>query len=155
MSTAVWLSSAVVNTCDLRVGIVVFRSIKRVVMPPIVSMPKDRELHQATARRVLHRQYRTLYRCTNCNNFIRVNRFVRFFAEEIFNEILHFWHTVDPPTRITSSIGLFDKPASCIAFWHGLSKRSKISLHSDSSFARDNFIQDVLVQMHQRLYREN
>ena len=38
MSTAVWLSAAVENTCDLLVGIVVFRSISFVNTPPIVSI---------------------------------------------------------------------------------------------------------------------
>ena len=39
--TAFWLSSAVENTCDFFVGIVVLRSIKRVNTPPKVSIPKD------------------------------------------------------------------------------------------------------------------
>ena len=39
--TAVWLSSAVENTCAALVGIVVFFSINLVIMPPIVSIPRD------------------------------------------------------------------------------------------------------------------
>src|SRR3712207_8468869 len=42
ISTEPWLSSAVVNTSLLRVGIVVFRSISFVITPPLVSMPKER-----------------------------------------------------------------------------------------------------------------
>ena len=38
-STLVWLSSAVENTSDLRVGIVVLRSMSLVITPPLVSMP--------------------------------------------------------------------------------------------------------------------
>ena len=41
MVTAVWLSSAVENTCDFLVGMVVLRSISRVNTPPSVSMPSD------------------------------------------------------------------------------------------------------------------
>ena len=40
-STDGWLSSAVVNVSDLRVGIVVLRSISFVITPPLVSMPSD------------------------------------------------------------------------------------------------------------------
>jgi hypothetical protein len=39
--TAVWLSSAVENTCVFLVGIVVFFSISLVMTPPSVSMPSD------------------------------------------------------------------------------------------------------------------
>jgi hypothetical protein len=41
MVTAVWLSSAVENTCEALVGIVVFFSISLVNTPPSVSMPSD------------------------------------------------------------------------------------------------------------------
>ena len=41
ISTVVWLSSAVVKISDLRVGIVVLRSISFVKMPPLVSTPSD------------------------------------------------------------------------------------------------------------------
>src|SRR5262245_43546307 len=40
-STAVWLSSAVLNTSVRRAGIVVFRSITLVITPPSVSIPSD------------------------------------------------------------------------------------------------------------------
>ena len=46
--TAFWLSSAVENTCDFFVGIVVLRSIRRVKTPPSVSMPR---LSGVTSRR--------------------------------------------------------------------------------------------------------
>ena len=39
--TAFWLSSAVEKVCDFLVGIVVFRSIRRVKTPPSVSIPSD------------------------------------------------------------------------------------------------------------------
>jgi hypothetical protein len=39
--TAVWLSSAVENTCVALVGMVVFFSISLVITPPSVSMPSD------------------------------------------------------------------------------------------------------------------
>src|SRR6476620_6297584 len=41
MVTAFWLSSAVENTCDFLVGIVVLRSMMRVNTPPSVSMPSE------------------------------------------------------------------------------------------------------------------
>ena len=41
MLTVGWLSSAVLNTCDLRVGIVVLRVISVVMTPPSVSMPSE------------------------------------------------------------------------------------------------------------------
>ena len=41
ISTVFWLSSAVVKISDLRVGIVVLRSISLVKMPPFVSTPSD------------------------------------------------------------------------------------------------------------------
>ena len=41
ISTDGWLSSAVVNVSDLRVGIVVLRSISFVNTPPFVSMPSE------------------------------------------------------------------------------------------------------------------
>ncbi|MNE44250.1 hypothetical protein D3C80_1384700 [compost metagenome] len=40
MVTAPWLSSAVENTCDFLVGMVVFFSISAVITPPRVSMPR-------------------------------------------------------------------------------------------------------------------
>ena len=39
--TAVWLSSAVENTCCALVGMVVFLSISLVITPPMVSIPRD------------------------------------------------------------------------------------------------------------------
>ena len=39
-STLGWLSSAVEKISDLRVGIVVLRSISLVITPPLVSMPR-------------------------------------------------------------------------------------------------------------------
>ena len=39
ISTLPWLSSAVVNTCDLDVGMVVFRSMREVMTPPSVPGP--------------------------------------------------------------------------------------------------------------------
>ena len=41
ISTCGWLSEAVEKTCDLLVGIVVFRSMSRVMTPPSVSMPSE------------------------------------------------------------------------------------------------------------------
>ena len=41
ISTWLWLSEAVENTCDFEVGIVVLRSMSRVMTPPSVSMPSD------------------------------------------------------------------------------------------------------------------
>ena len=41
-STDGWLSAAVENVSAFRVGMVVFRSIRRVVTPPMVSIPNDR-----------------------------------------------------------------------------------------------------------------
>ena len=41
ISTVVWLSSAVENTSDFLVGIVVFRGMSTVVTPPSVSMPSE------------------------------------------------------------------------------------------------------------------
>ena len=42
MVTAVWLSSAVENTCECLVGIVVFFSMSLVITPPSVSRPSDK-----------------------------------------------------------------------------------------------------------------
>ena len=42
ISTEGWLSTAVENTCDFLVGMVVFLSISLVATPPRVSMPRDR-----------------------------------------------------------------------------------------------------------------
>ena len=41
ISTEGWLSSAVENVSDLRVGMVVFRSISFVITPPLVSIPSE------------------------------------------------------------------------------------------------------------------
>ena len=41
ISTCGWLSDAVEKTCDLEVGMVVLRSMSRVITPPRVSMPSD------------------------------------------------------------------------------------------------------------------
>mmetsp|Transcript_151554 Transcript_151554/g.368053 ORF Transcript_151554/g.368053 Transcript_151554/m.368053 type:complete len:212 (-) Transcript_151554:912-1547(-) len=41
ISTCDWLSAAVENTCDFLVGIVVLRAMRRVKIPPRVSMPSD------------------------------------------------------------------------------------------------------------------
>ncbi|MPN49189.1 hypothetical protein SDC9_196804 [bioreactor metagenome] len=40
MSTAVWLFSAVENTCDFETGIVVFLGTNGVITPPSVSIPR-------------------------------------------------------------------------------------------------------------------
>ena len=42
MSTCVWLSAAVENTCDFLAGMVVLRSMSLVNTPPSVSMPRER-----------------------------------------------------------------------------------------------------------------
>ena len=44
-STCVWFSDAVEKTWLLLVGMVVLRSIRRVMTPPIVSMPSDSGRH--------------------------------------------------------------------------------------------------------------
>jgi hypothetical protein len=41
MSTAVWFSSAVLNTSVRRAGMVVLRSMNLVITPPMVSTPSD------------------------------------------------------------------------------------------------------------------
>ena len=50
ISTDVWLSLAVEKTSDFFVGIVVFRSISRVMTPPSVSTPSDNGVTSSSSR---------------------------------------------------------------------------------------------------------
>ena len=93
ISTDGWLSSAVVKTSDCFVGIVVFRSMRRCMMLPLVSMPrlKRRDVEQED---VLHLalEHAGLDGGADGDDLVGVDALVRLLAGERADELLDRGH---------------------------------------------------------------
>ena len=120
ISTVVWLSSAVENTSDFLVGIVVFRGIRTVVTPPSVSMPSDKRV-TSRSKHILHvaAKHAALDGGPDRRPPRRGSPTCWLLAEELRDDSWILGIRVDPPTRMTSSIALASIPASSSAFFIG------------------------------------
>jgi len=137
ISTCVWLSSAVEKVSDFFVGIVVFRGMSTVVTPPSVSMPSESGV---TSRRstsfcspVRTAPWIAAPTATTSSGF--TPRFGSFLKNSFTTSWIRGIR-VEPPTRITSSISLTERPASLSAFSIGGIVRRTRSSTSCSNFAR-------------------
>ena len=83
ISTWLWLSDAVEKTCDFDVGMVVLRSISRVMTPPSVSMP-ERQRRDVEEQDVLDvaGEHAGLDRGADRDDLVRVDALVRLLAAE-------------------------------------------------------------------------
>ena len=138
----VWLSSAVVKISDLRVGIVVLRSISFVKMPPFVSTPSDSGV-TSSSRMSFTSPFRTpawiaAPTATTSSGFTPLCGSlppVSFFTSSWIMGI-----RVEPPTRITWSIAAASLPQSLTACSNGVLQRSTRSSVIRSNSARVSFI---------------
>jgi hypothetical protein len=117
------LSSAVEKICDLLVGIVVLRSIRRVNTPPSVSMP-ERQRRHVEQDHVLHvaLQNAGLNGGAHGDHLIGVHALVRLLAEELGHFLDHLGHPGHPADEHDSSMSLADRPASFSAALQGFSE---------------------------------
>ena len=138
-STDGWLSAAVENTCDFCVGIVVFASIKRVITPPIVSIPNESGV--------------TSNKRTSFTSPVNTPPWIAAPKETTSSGLTPFegalpkyfstaaWIAgilVEPPTNITSSISLIERPEFLIADLQGpIVLLTKLSINC-SNFALVN-----------------
>ena len=91
--TAVWLSSAVLNTCWALVGIVVFLSISLVMTPPSVSMPtgQRRDVEQQHVLD-LAAEHTALDGRAHRDRLVRVDVLPGLLAEEVLDRLLDLGH---------------------------------------------------------------
>ena len=126
-----------VNTSDFFVGMVVFRSIRRVMTPPRVSMPSESGV---TSRRTTSlTSPARMAACTAAPSATTSSGFTPLWGSRPKSSRTSSWTLgirVWPPTRITSSTSFAATPASFIACRHGSVVRSMRSMTSDSSLAR-------------------
>ena len=138
MSTAGWLSSAVLNVSVRRAGIVVLRSMTLVITPPIVSMPSDSGVtsSSSTSRTspLMTAAWIAAPSATTSSGLTvmfgslpPVSRRTRFCTAGI---------RVEPPTRMTSSMSLAVTLASAMACCTGPWVRSTRSAVSCSNVDR-------------------
>ena len=138
MSTADWLSSAVLNTWLRRAGMVVLRSITLVITPPSVSTPSDSGV--TSSRRtsltspLMMAAWTAAPTATTSSGLTvmfgslpPVRRRTRFCTAGIL---------VEPPTRITSSMSAAVTLASLMACWTGPRQRSTRSAVACSKVER-------------------
>jgi hypothetical protein len=137
MVTAVWLSSAVENTCVALVGMVVFFSISLVMTPPSVSMPSDSGVTSSSSTSLTSPASTPPWIAapiatassglTSLRGSLPKKSLTAFCTSG-----MRVW----PPTRMTSSTSLIDSPASFSATRQGSMVRCTRSSTSDSSLAR-------------------
>ena len=137
ISTEVWLSAAVVNTCDFLVGIVVFLSISLVVMLPIVSIPRESGVTSSSNKSFTSPDNTPPWiaapRATHSSGLIS------FWGCFPVNFLIHSCTAgilVEPPTRRTLSISLAESPASESASLTGPSVIFTRSAVNSSNLAR-------------------
>ena len=128
ISTEGWLSSAVVKISDLRVGIVVLRSISFVNTPPFVSMPSESGV-TSSRRTSLTSPRRTprLDGGADGDDLVGVDALVRLLADQLLDLSWTAGMRVMPPTRTTWSICRASRPASASACFVGPTVRSSRS----------------------------
>ena len=76
-------------------------------VPPRVSMPKANGTTSRGENHVFPGEQMSLDGCTDCNNFVRINRHMRRPAEKASTPLRTAGTRVEPPTKTTSSISLF------------------------------------------------
>ena len=137
MSTAVWLSTAVVKVSLTLVGMVVLRSTSRVKTPPMVSMPSE---SGTTSRRSMSRR-----RPERMPAWIPApSATTRSGSMSVSGgrpKMASIWRRtkgtrVEPPTATTHRMSAGRSPASLSAWRHGPAVRSTRSFTSASNSAR-------------------
>ena len=139
--TADWLSSAVENTWFALVGMVVFFSISLVITPPRVSIPSDSGVTSSSSTSLTSPPSTPPWIAAPMATASSGFRSLRGSLPKKFCTVsCTFGIRVWPPTRMTSSMSLADRPASLSAILHGSMVRSISSSTSDSSLARVIFM---------------
>mmetsp|Transcript_12349 Transcript_12349/g.21868 ORF Transcript_12349/g.21868 Transcript_12349/m.21868 type:complete len:266 (+) Transcript_12349:1039-1836(+) len=137
MPTCVWLSAAVLKTCDFLVGMVVLRLIMRVNTPPRVSMPRDRGVTSNSRMSFTSPRstppWMAAPMATTSSGFTPREASLPKISLTISATL---GMRVMPPTNNTSVTSLGKTPASLRHFLHGSLVRSKSSPTSCSSLAR-------------------
>ena len=137
MSTDGWLSSAVVNTSVRWMGMVVLRSMSRVITPPLVSMPSDRGVTSRSSTsftsptRTPAWTAAPMATTSSGLTFLEGSRPAISLASSTTAGI-----RVEPPTRITWSTSPRVSPASFTACSNGVRQRASRSAVSSWNFAR-------------------
>ena len=139
ISTVVWLSCAVENTSDLRVGMVVLRSISGVMIPPRVSIPSDSGMTSSRSTSLTSPArtppWMDAPMPTTSSGFTPLCGSL---PKNLRTISWIFGMRVEPPTRMTSSMSSGVRPASrSAAFIGGMVRCSKPSA-SCSKRARDS-----------------
>jgi len=96
---------------DFPVGTVVFLGIIGVATPPKVSIESVSGSHPKAKCLLRRLENAGLHRGAERHDFIRINPFVRFFAEQLLDRFLDRGHLVCPPTKITSFTSASVNPA--------------------------------------------
>ncbi|CRR39629.1 hypothetical protein PAERUG_E15_London_28_01_14_08984 [Pseudomonas aeruginosa] len=138
MVTAPWLSSAVENTCDFLVGMVVFFSIRPVITPPRVSMPRVSGVTSSSSTSFTSpartAPWMAAPTATASSGLTSLRASLPKNSATVFcTSGMRVW----PPTRITSWISETSRPASFSAVRHGSMVRCTRSSTRDSSLARE------------------
>ena len=118
--TPLWLSSAVEKTCEALVGIVVFFSIRRVITPPSVSMPSDSGVTSSSSTSLTSPASTPPWiaapTATASSGLTSLRGSL---PKKSFTAFCTSGMRVWPPTRITSSTSLIERPASLSAMRQG------------------------------------
>ena len=137
ISTDGWLSSAVVNVSDLRVGIVVLRSMSLVNTPPFVSMPSESGVTSSRSTSLTSPLSTPAWiaapTATTSSGFTPLCGSLPMSS---FTFACTAGMRVMPPTSTTCSMSAAVSPASASACFVGATVRSSRSCASSSSFAR-------------------
>ena len=135
--TAFWLSSAVENTCDAFVGIVVFFLISLVMTPPMVSMPNDNGVTSNSNTSFTSPcntpPWIAAPTATASSGFTSLRGSL---PKISFTFSCTFGIRLWPPTKITSPISSMLTPASFRAVRQGAIVRSIKSSTNDSKLVR-------------------
>ena len=137
ISTDGWLSSAVVNVSDLRVGIVVLRSMSLVNTPPFVSMPSESGV--TSSRRTSLTSPLSTPAWIAAPTATTSSGLTPLCGSLPMSSFTFAWTAgmrVMPPTSTTCSMSEAVSPASASACFVGPTVRSSSSCVSSSSFAR-------------------
>jgi hypothetical protein len=153
ISTDGWLSSAVVNTSERLVGMVVLRSISLWVIPPLVSIPSDSGVTSSSRT-----SFTSPLRTPACraapigDDLVRVDALVGLLATgELLDEVLDGGdagratdedHVIDPLAEVA--------PASLSARWNGPFSLASRSPVSSLNFAGTGSARSAAVQRRSR-----
>ena len=140
ISTWVWLSEAVEKVSLLRVGIVVFLSMRVVITPPSVSMPSESGVTSRRSRSLTSPERTPAWMAAPmATTSSGLTPLWGSFPKSAFTSSWTFGMRVEPPTSTTSSIWDGWRPASFRHCRTGPSVFSSRSPTSCSSFARVSF----------------